>query len=234
MNDNSSGEWKVIGETLIKNDPVPTKDTIKIAGIYGLKNKKTGKWYIGKSIDIHDRIKDYAGLHCKAQPKIYNALIKYGYDGFDVIIIEKCDINTMDEKEIYWIKFYKSFTDGYNLTEGGDGHMHTQETKDKIKKSLTGKKHSLEHRKNQSNAQKLRAKVELETGTRNCDITCKENKKKYIKYIKPILYELRSNKKLSWNKIASELNDRKVLTIRGKPWTKPVVKYTFKHCSTSA
>lgn len=122
MNDNSSGEWKVIGETLIKNDPVPTKDTTKIAGIYGLKNKTTGKWYIGQSFDIVSRWNAaYKNLRCSGQKKIYNSLKKYGYGNFDKIIIEECQPVPwiLNYREMYWIRKMDSINRGYNITLGG-------------------------------------------------------------------------------------------------------------------
>jgi hypothetical protein len=126
MNDNSSGEWKVIGETLIKNDPVPTKDTTKIAGIYGLKNKTTGKWYVGQSKDIISRWeRDYKKINCKNQRKLYNALKKYGFDGFDKVVLEECEEIDwiIDYREMYWIRKLDSASKnkGYNLKEGGSG-----------------------------------------------------------------------------------------------------------------
>jgi group I intron endonuclease len=61
-------------------------------------------------------------MKCKKQVKLYHALVKYGYDAFDKIVLEECTPNEMNEREKYWIAQYNSFHDGYNLTEGGQGN----------------------------------------------------------------------------------------------------------------
>ena len=124
----------------------------KCCGIYGLRNKlKPDRWYVGQSIDIEDRWGQYRLLRCKQQKKIYNALKKYGYEEFDKVLIEECKKELLNEREKYWIKIHNSFGKGYNLTEGGEGGdlrsgmKSSKEHKDKISKSLTGKKKSASH-----------------------------------------------------------------------------------------
>jgi group I intron endonuclease len=95
----------------------------QITGIYGLKNKLNGKWYVGQSLDAIGRLKDYKQGRCKSQPKIYRALLKYGNDSFEKVIIERCEAVPwiLDYREIYWIKFYNSVENGYNCSYGGTG-----------------------------------------------------------------------------------------------------------------
>lgn len=93
-------------------------------GIYKITNKINKKSYIGQSVNIEHRwnshktnylnknIKDY-------NTKFYKALRKYGIENFDFEILEKCNKNNLNEREIYWINFYNSFKDGYNSTLGG-------------------------------------------------------------------------------------------------------------------
>ena len=52
--------------------------------------------------------------------KFHKALRKYGKDNFTQEIIEEVDDKLLDEREIYWIRFYDSFKHGYNSTVGGD------------------------------------------------------------------------------------------------------------------
>lgn len=102
-------------------------------GIYGLRNKVNDKWYIGQSVDIFDRWKDYKRLKCKNQRKILHALKKYGYDGFEKRIIELCDNDipqsVLDLKEDSWIRHLNSIDNGYNIRNGGSRGRHTDETK---------------------------------------------------------------------------------------------------------
>lgn len=96
-------------------------------GIYGIKNKINGKIYIGQSINIiqrwrrhrtDSRRRNFIGENYP----IYRAINKYGLNNFDFIVIEECDKNELNEKEIYWIKKYNSTNDekGYNVSPGGD------------------------------------------------------------------------------------------------------------------
>lgn len=62
-------------------------------------------------------------------------------------VIEECCINFLNEKERYWQDFYNSINSGLNckLTKTNDksGQL-SQETKEKIGLSNTGKKHTIE------------------------------------------------------------------------------------------
>ena len=142
MNAIENTECEATGSVLIKNAQPGEKHTT-VSGIYGLRNKVTNKWYIGQSRDIHGRWdRYYKNLQCKKQRKLFNALCKYGYDNFEKIVLEKCGEPEwiLDYREMYWIKYYNSFLDGYNLTEGGKYSIMTADTKKKIGDSKRGKK----------------------------------------------------------------------------------------------
>ena len=146
---NETQKANATSDTTINTSSVSTKtqceDTIpkKIVGIYGLRNKTTGKWYVGQSIDIEDRWKYYKRLKCKGQPKIYNSLLKYGYDGFDKIILEECSScpKMLVEREIFWVQKYNSIIDGYNIRNPDLRSKFSDETRAKITASKTGKKY---------------------------------------------------------------------------------------------
>lgn len=102
-----------------------------MASVYMHRNKENGKVYIGKtSQDPHKRWgnngrryietkKDGTFIH----PKFARAILKYGWDNFDHIIMrdnlteeEACDL----ERDL--IKAFNSCgSGGYNITEGGEG-----------------------------------------------------------------------------------------------------------------
>ena len=66
---------------------------------------------------------------------------KYGPDNFRFYILEFCDIDKLDEREVYHIDFYQTLNrdKGYNLISGGSyGKKYSQETRDKMSKSLLG------------------------------------------------------------------------------------------------
>lgn len=45
---------------------------------------------------------------------------KYRIDNFNIIELEECENGLLDEREIYWISYYNSYNNGYNMTTGGD------------------------------------------------------------------------------------------------------------------
>ena len=46
---------------------------------------------------------------------------KHGRDKFYIETIEKVEDNKLSERETYWIKYYDSYNNGYNMTLGGEG-----------------------------------------------------------------------------------------------------------------
>lgn len=129
-------------------------------GIYGIQNSINNKIYIGKTgMNFGDRWDNHKALlrsNKHDNRYLQNAWNKYGEENFKFIIIEDCDKNTLNEREMYWIKFYKDKGLSYNLHDGGDGgynlgkHL-SDETKRKIgeknRENMLGKTHSEETKK---------------------------------------------------------------------------------------
>ena len=89
--------------------------------IYKITNKVNGKSYIGQTrYTIEFRWRQH--IHKKDNTYFHNAIKKYGVDNFIVEKLEKCNIEDLNEREIYYIAKYNTFKDGYNLTIGGDGN----------------------------------------------------------------------------------------------------------------
>lgn len=140
-------------ETTIKETE---KESVKKRwkGIYGLKRIGTDKWYVGYSSDIEGRWETaYKALRCKGQRKIYRALLKYGYDGFEKVILEECDggKEVWGKRETHWISVKDSIKNGYNIAPGGMGGAlhtmpHTDESKRKMSERLIGCKLSESHK----------------------------------------------------------------------------------------
>ena len=92
-----------------------------ISGIYKI-NFPNGKTYIGKSVNIKQRIKEH-NTDIR-QEVLYLAITKYFKNNIEEFeILEECEREKLSEREKYWIKYYNSNLKekGYNLTEGGDG-----------------------------------------------------------------------------------------------------------------
>jgi len=99
-------------------------------GVYCL-TFPNGKKYVGigcgvsRNATIENRWSNYRTLKCKDQPKLYNALVKYGSNNIKYeIILETDDIDNAKRSEMYLIDVWNLQDDefGYNLTQGGDGN----------------------------------------------------------------------------------------------------------------
>lgn len=111
------------------------------SGIYMITNKLTGDIYIGQSINISNRFKNYFNLsYLKSKDSyiINRALIKYGYSNFSVTILEYCDKSKLLVREQHYLD---KLNPQYNILKIAGSYLnskHTEETKAKISKSLKG------------------------------------------------------------------------------------------------
>ena len=86
-------------------------------GIYKITNKINGKSYIGQSNNIYRRFKE----HCRRDSLIIDqAIKKYGKENFNFEVIEECSLDKLNEKEVFWIKYFETNMNGYNLSLGGE------------------------------------------------------------------------------------------------------------------
>lgn len=94
----------------------------KICGIYKITDLITGQAYIGQSLDIKERARQHikASLsYGKATNKLYQAMQNSGQSNFTFEILEEVPRDQLNEREIYWIDFYKTRELGLNGTRGG-------------------------------------------------------------------------------------------------------------------
>lgn len=99
-------------------------------GIYKFENKINHHIYIGQSIDLKQRYLAHKSSAFNPKASDYNsqlhqAMRKYGFKNFTyeiVAIIEASEYTNkmLNDLEKYFIKYYNSFHNGYNATEGGD------------------------------------------------------------------------------------------------------------------
>ena len=106
----------------------------KVCGIYKIENLVNGKVYIGQSADMKRRWSDHKRMFnhkddgsLKYNYPLYCAFRKYGEQNFSFEIIEECDEEELNEKEICYIKKYNSYvrwnnSNGYNQTIGGESN----------------------------------------------------------------------------------------------------------------
>jgi len=110
-------------------------------GIYKI-TSPSGKIYIGQSVNIALRWNQYKLLYKTIMgPKLYHSLKKYGYDNHTFEVIEECNAEQLDEREIYWGQHYNVLTEaGLNLKLGESNGYYSDETKQKMSEALMGRK----------------------------------------------------------------------------------------------
>lgn len=109
------------------------------SGIYCIKNTIDDKVYVGKSVNIRQRVSRHKselshGNH--HNPHLQHAWDLYGADVFVAYALELCDKSDLEDKEIYHIQNLNATNHGYNLTDGGEGalgRVTSDITKDKIR-----------------------------------------------------------------------------------------------------
>lgn len=133
--------------------------------IYKTTNTLNSKIYIGKRKGNFD--KNYLG----SGRYLLDAVNKYGKLNFNVEIIEWCeDLNDQNQKEIYWIQYYRDLNvPMYNIANGGDGgniyEYLSKEQIDNVKRKISecnklgicgnkGKQLSVEHKRKISESNK--------------------------------------------------------------------------------
>lgn len=96
-----------------------------VCGIYEIKNLIDNKRYIGQSVNIYKRWKSHrCELNNNDHKNSYlqNAWNKYGEKNFKFSILNTCNQEDLDSKEIYYITLHNTTNEdlGYNLTSGGN------------------------------------------------------------------------------------------------------------------
>lgn len=91
--------------------------------IYIIRNTVNTKVYIGQTKkSVQHRFRQHIYSANKGSHYVlYKAMRKYGTDNFYAQTLEQCDNALLNNKEVFWISFYKANNSkyGYNMTEGG-------------------------------------------------------------------------------------------------------------------
>lgn len=124
------------------------KDNKGKTGIYRWTNIISGKSYVGSSINLAIRFRDYFNINYlkreikKNNSKIYKALLKYGYSSFKLDIIEYCDPAIIVEREQYYFDKLKPEYNILKFARSLYGFKHSTESIERIRIGHLGRKHS--------------------------------------------------------------------------------------------
>lgn len=125
---------------------------MKKSGIYGIFNEVNGKVYIGSTVNKRGfnarwgRHKKELNDNLHINIHLQRAWNKYGKDNFRFAILEECSEDSLIRQEQAWIDCYNSqdYRFGYNIRDAGSqGHL-SEETKNKIRLKMLGRKFSKE------------------------------------------------------------------------------------------
>lgn len=131
-------------------------------GIYKITNLVNGHSYIGQSINIDKRWNKEKSCAFNCNDKSYNyplskAFRKYGIENFSFEILEECNKEKLNEREIYYISLYNTYYNGYNQTKGGQNCPYSKLKENQvleIKQKLITQKYSLEKLSKEYNVHK--------------------------------------------------------------------------------
>ena len=118
---------KVVWETYIQK---PTKEMLnriigkeKKTGIYRITDINTQECYIGQGVDVARRITEHVkgtlGIQSIADQKIHHIMAEKGLQNWTFELLEDCAKESLNEREKFYIAYYRSNEFGYNKTVGG-------------------------------------------------------------------------------------------------------------------
>ncbi len=103
--------------------------------VYIATNQINGKMYIGQTIgSLNKRITGHtSNARTGSNYCFHRAIRKYGAENFKWEIIRICDsIESLNAYEQYYVLYYNSMDNGYNLTSGGDNCTYSDMSKKKM------------------------------------------------------------------------------------------------------
>lgn len=137
---------KVYGN--FKEDRVKiTKEELGRSGVYCLINKVDGHAYVGSSINLASRMRNYLNnAYLKSQQNINmpitRALLKYDQSNFSLLILEYVESASLTARETFYIThiipYYNVLKQGYSSL----GYKHTEEVKKLLSKLASNRVHS--------------------------------------------------------------------------------------------
>lgn len=178
--------------------------------VYEHVNKQNGKIYIGITSNIKRRWSGN-GYQYKSCTLFYNAIQKYGWDGFDHIVIKE-NLTKEEAFDIEKMLIEQNRSISYNISEGGDTgpalfgiknpNYHKPRTKshcENLSKSLTGHFVSNETKQKISKNNAMKRKIKC-IETCECFDSLKEAADKYNTFTENI-WRVVSGKRQSWHKL---------------------------------
>ena len=123
---NARAIYKIIWESYYRNLTTEMVNRVVGAGthtgVYKLTNLTNQKIYVGQAVDIGERFKQHTkcGLGIDTPSNmLYAAMMKDGVENFTFEVLEECERGQLNDREKYYIDFYRAQEHGYNMSRGG-------------------------------------------------------------------------------------------------------------------
>jgi len=211
--------------------------------IYLVTNKINNKKYIGRSVNFKERFNNHFSTTYNIKSANYNtvfhrAIRKYGEINFEWEILCECPEDDLNIQEKYWIKYFRTFisskeydgSNGYNMTEGGEGtkgRVFSDETIKKFSETRKGVKLTEEHKNNikigvTGEKNPFYGKIHSEETKNKISINHKDKKiytffnKATMEYFNGTRYDFYTKYNLSMSAVASLLNGK--IKVLKKVW----------------
>ena len=191
---------------------------VNASGIYAIENIRTGKLYIGQTIHFLKRWLEHQFCLCNnmsyPNKHIQYSFNKYGIINFRVKVIEYLpnDTNLLNEREVYWISYYRNKLGKrmlYNMTSGGEHPIATPELKARLSQAQIKRWECKLKRKHASEVQRKRFSDEKERLKHSLT-----SKKSWDNPVRKMQQSIRS--KEMWKDETHRLNIRNKLICRYK------------------
>lgn len=120
-----SGINKLIWENIVrpsaKNVVTDLTGGAKVSGIYRITNLTNGKFYIGRSVNVGDRLYEHikSALGVGSSRQDIHKIMSEDLNNWGFEILEEVEPNKLSEREKFYIDFYNSNVYGYNRQRGG-------------------------------------------------------------------------------------------------------------------
>jgi len=113
------------------------EDNKSKSGVYQFINLLTGESYVGSSINLSSRLRQYYTYSFISSPArgksiIFSSILKYGYSNFSLIILEYCEMKDCISREQFYIDIIKPTMNILQVAGSSLGYKHTKENIEKI------------------------------------------------------------------------------------------------------
>lgn len=136
---NSFPVLKYINADLSKMQAV--KENKGKSGVYRWINNVNGNTYIGSSVNLGRRFRNYFSFNyitdTKCNMLIHKALIKYGYSNFTLEVLEYCELNVVISREQYYMDTLKPSYNVLKVAGSSLGFKHSKTILAKPRRKFT-------------------------------------------------------------------------------------------------